>query len=144
VFVGAGFGGGDGGVEAVEDEEVAVGVVHGWEGGYALDVVERGEGVHLVVVEFVPGYVPAGVVLLDALVEVEGAEVVVDGGKAGHEGEVGAGDGEDEVGVGGVGEDDALDAVGGGLEGVFRVQDEVELLNGVRDDDGEDDCGCEQ
>jgi hypothetical protein len=56
--------------------------------------VEEGcEGVHLVVVELVPGRVPSGAVALDALVEVEGAEVVVDGRQAGHEGEVGAGDG---------------------------------------------------
>ena len=33
---------GDGWVEAVEDEEVAVGVVHGGEGGDALYVVEGG------------------------------------------------------------------------------------------------------
>ena len=35
--------------------------------------------------------------------ELHGAEVVADGAQAGHEGEVGAGDGEDEGVVGGVG-----------------------------------------
>ena len=51
---------GGGGVEAIEDEEVALGVVHSGEGGYALEVVSGGEGVHLVVVDLVPGDVPAG------------------------------------------------------------------------------------
>ena len=111
------------------------------EGGDALHVVERGKGVHLVVVQLVPGGVPAGAVLLDAVGELEGAEVVVDGREAGHEGEVGAGDGEDEVGVGLVRGDDALDALGGGLEGVVGVGDEVDLVECVGKDDEEDDGG---
>ena len=54
------------GVEAIEDEEVALGVVHGGEGGDALEVVHGGEGVHLVVVNLVPGDVPAGAISGDA------------------------------------------------------------------------------
>ena len=87
---------GGGGVEAVEDEEVALGIVHGGEGGDALKMIRGGEGVHLVVVDLVPGNVPAWMVGLDAHGEVHRAEVVADGGQAGHEGEIGAADGEDE------------------------------------------------
>ena len=114
------------GVEAVDDKQVAVGVVERGEGGDANGLVERRDGVGLVVVELVPGDVPAGVVFGDALIEIECAEVVVDGGQAGHEGEVGAGDGEDEMRVVGVGVDDALDGLCGGLELVGWVADEVE------------------
>ena len=77
---------GDGGVEAIEDEEVAFGVVQGRKGSDALEMIQRGEGVHLVVVDLVPGNVPAGVIGLDADGKVHGAEVVADGGEAGHEG----------------------------------------------------------
>ena len=45
--------------------------------------------------------------------------------------------------MGGVGKDDALDGVGGGEEGVVGVEDEIELGDGVRDGDGEDDDGGE-
>src|SRR6266550_3186727 len=100
---------GGGGVEAIEDEEVALGVVHSGEGGDALKMVGGGQGVHLVVVYLVPGDVPPGLVGLDANWKIHGAEVVADGGEAGHEGEVGAADGKDEGVVGGVGGDDAAD-----------------------------------
>ncbi len=130
---------GGGGVEAVEDEEVALGVVQGGEGGDALEMVHGGEGVHLVVVNLVPGDVPAGVVGLDADGEIHGAEVVADGGEAGHERELGAADGEDERVVGGVGGDDLVDLGGGAGEGVVGGADVVEGLAGVGDgDDGED------
>src|SRR5258708_30287171 len=109
---------GEGWVEAIEDEEVAVGVVEGGKGGDGLEVVHGGEGVHVVVVNLVPGDVPAGEVGLDADGEVHGAEVVADGGEAGHEGELGAADGEDEWVVGGVGGDDLMDLGGGAGEGV--------------------------
>ena len=79
---------GDGGIEAVEDEEVALGVVECREGGDALEMVHGGEGVHLVVFDLVPGDVPAGMVGLDADGQIHGAEVVADGGQAGHEGEL--------------------------------------------------------
>jgi hypothetical protein len=69
-----------GGVEAVEDEEIALGVVEGRESGDALQVVRGGEGVHLVVFDLIPGDVPAGAIGLDADGEVHGAEVVADGG----------------------------------------------------------------
>ena len=49
-----GFGGGRR-VETIEDEEIALGVVHGGESGDALELIERGEGVHFVVVDLVPG-----------------------------------------------------------------------------------------
>src|SRR5258708_31378936 len=104
---------GEGWVEAIEDEEVALGVVHGGKGGDALEVVHGGEGVHLVVVNLVPGDVPAGAVGLDADGEIHGAEVVADGGKSGHEGELRAADGEDERVVGGIGGDDVVDLGGG-------------------------------
>jgi len=107
-------------------------------------VVERGEGVHFVVVDPVPGQVPAGVVEGDAVGEFEGSEVVADGGEAGHEGEIGAGDGEDEGVVGGVGGDDAVDVGGGGGEGVFGVADEVEGVARIHEEDSderEDDGG---
>ena len=72
--------GGGCGVEAIEDEEVAIGVVHGGEGSDSLEVVAGGEGFHLVVFDLVPGHVPAGTVGADADVEVHGAKVVADGG----------------------------------------------------------------
>lgn len=75
-----------GGVETVEDKEVALGVVECGEGGDALEMVHGGEGVHLVVFDLVPDDVPAGAVGLDSNGEVHGAEVVADGGQAGHEG----------------------------------------------------------
>jgi hypothetical protein len=88
-------------------------------------VVHGGEGFHLVVVNLVPGDVPAGMVGLDANGKVHGAEVVADGGEAGHEGEVGAADGEDERVVGVVGCDDVVDLRGGAGEGVFGGADVV-------------------
>ena len=51
------------GVEAIDDEQVAVGVVERGEGGDADGAIERRDGVGLVVVELVPGDVPAGMVL---------------------------------------------------------------------------------
>jgi len=57
---------GSGGVKTIEDQEVALGVVEGGEGGDALKMVHGGEGVHLVVFDLVPGDVPAGAVSLDA------------------------------------------------------------------------------
>ena len=57
--------GGGCGVQAIEDEEVALGVVHGWKGGDALEVVDGGESFHLVVFNVIPGDVPAGVVGAD-------------------------------------------------------------------------------
>ena len=139
-------GGFDGVVEAVENEQVAVGVVHSREGGDALDVEERGHGVHFVVIEFVPGGVPAGVVLFDAVLEFKGAEVVADAVDAGHEGEVGAGDGEDERVVGGVAlevvGDVVVDLRGGADKGVLGMADEAEGLTGVGEGDGEEqNCG---
>ena len=122
-------------VEAVEDEEIALGIVHDVELGDALEVELGGEGLHLVVLDVVPGDEPAGAVGGDAVGELHGAEVVADGGQAGHEGEVGAGDGEDErvvVGVAAmVGVDDALDLVGGVDEGVLGCADVGEGLAGV-------------
>src|SRR5438874_2014827 len=88
-----GFGGGRR-VETIEDEEIALGVVHGGESGDALELIEGGEGVHFVVVDLIPGDVPAGAIGFDADGEIHGAEVVADGGQAGHEGELGAADGE--------------------------------------------------
>ncbi len=85
-------------------------------------MVEGREGVHFVVVDLVPGDVPAGAVGLDTDGEVHGAEVVADGGQAGHEGELGAADGEDERVVGAVGRDDVVDLGGGGGEGVVGVR----------------------
>jgi len=76
--------GGGGGVEAVEDEEIALRVVECWEGGDALEVIHGSENVHLVVFHLVPGDVPAGAVGLDSDREVHGAEVVADGRQAGH------------------------------------------------------------
>jgi hypothetical protein len=104
-------------------------------------VEEGGEGVHLVFVDLVPGDVPAGVVGLDADGEFHGAEVVADGGEAGHEGELGAADGEDEGVVGGVGRDDAADLRGRGGEGVVGCADVVEGLASVGDSDGGEDGG---
>jgi hypothetical protein len=72
-------------VEAVEDEEVAFGVVHGGERGDALEVVHGSESIHLVVVHLIPGDVPTGVVSPDADGEFHGAKVVADGRKASHE-----------------------------------------------------------
>ena len=128
---------GDGGIEAIEDEEVALGVIEGGEGGYSLEMVEGREGVHLVVIDLVPGDVPAGTVGLDADRELHGAEVVADGGQAGHEGELGAADREDERVVGGVGGDDLTDLRGRGGEGVVGGTDVLEGLAGV----GYDKCG---
>ena len=79
---------GSGGVETVEDEEIALGVVEGWKGGDALEVIAGRKDVHFVVFDLVPGDVPAGMIGLDADGEVGGAEIVADGGQAGHEGEV--------------------------------------------------------
>lgn len=142
-FVGSDLPGGLLGVEAVDDEQVAVGVVERGEGGDADGVVERRDVGGLVVVELVPGDVPAGVVFGDALIEIERAEVVVDGMQAGHERDVGAGDGEDEVRVVGVGVDDALDGLCGGFELVGGVAHEVELKERIGDDDRERDSGDE-
>lgn len=80
--------GSGGWVEAVEDEQVTFGVVHGGEGGDTLEVIEGGECVHLVVLDLIPGDVPAGVVGLDAVGQFHGAKVVADRGQAGHQGKV--------------------------------------------------------
>ena len=122
---------GDGWVETVENQEVALGIIESGKGGDPLQVVHGGEGFHLVVVDLVPGDVPAGMVGLDADGKVHGAEVVADGGKAGHEGELGAADREDERVVGGIGGDDAADLGGGASEGVVGGADVVEGLAGV-------------
>src|SRR6202034_2653079 len=52
------------GVEAVEDQQVAVGVTHRRKRRDAFDAVERSERIHLVVVEFVPCRIPAWAILL--------------------------------------------------------------------------------
>src|ERR1700677_4305360 len=70
---------GDGGIEAVEDEEVALGVVECGKGSVPLEVVHGGEGIHLVIFDLVPGDIPAGAVGLDADGKVCGTEVVADG-----------------------------------------------------------------
>src|ERR1700733_2825533 len=88
-----GGGRGDGRIQAVEDEEVALGVVEGGERGNAPEMVEGGEGFHLVVFDVVPGDVPAGAVGANAHGEVHGAEIVAYGGEASHEGEVRTADG---------------------------------------------------
>src|SRR5271163_4790846 len=64
----AGVRGCDGGgrVEAIEDKEIAVGIVKCGEGGYSLEMIKRGESVHFVVVDLVPGDVPAGAIGLNA------------------------------------------------------------------------------
>jgi len=130
---------GDGGIEAVEDEEVALGIVECGEGGDALEMVHGGKGVHLVVFNLVPGDVPAGMVGLDADGQVHGAEVVADGGQTGHERELRAADGKDERVMGGVRGDDLVDSVGGSGEGVVGGADVVEGLAGVGNgEDGED------
>ena len=51
---------GVGGCKAVEDEQVAVLIVHGGEGGDAFDVEVGREGVHLIVFDEVPRGVPTG------------------------------------------------------------------------------------
>lgn len=80
------MGGGDnGGIQTIKDHEVAIGVVHGRKSGDALDVKERREHVHLVVVDLVPGDVPAGPVLVDAVLQFECAEVVADAVDTGHQ-----------------------------------------------------------
>ena len=122
---------GRGGVEAVEDEEVALGVVHGGEGGDTAEMIEGGQGVHFIVVDLVPGDVPAGLVGADADGEVHGAEVVADAGEAGHEREIGAADGEDEGVVGAVSGDDVVDLGGGASEGVLGGADVVDGVAGV-------------
>src|ERR1700679_952169 len=94
--------GGGGGVEAIEDEQVALGVVEGRESSDSLEMVDGGEGVHFVVLDLVPGDVPAGTVGLAAYREFHGAEVVADGGQASHERKLRAADGENERVVGGV------------------------------------------
>ena len=132
---------GSGGVEAVEDEEVALGIVEGGKGRDALEMVHGGEGVHFVVFDLVPGDVPAGMVGLDADGEIGGAEVVADGGQAGHEGELRAADGEHERVVGGVGGDDLADLSGGAGEGVVGGADVVEGLAGVGDGESGEDGG---
>ena len=104
---------GGGGIEAIEDEEVALGVVECGEGGYSLKMVKGSEGVHLVVVNLVPGNVPAGAIGLDTNGQLHGAEVIADRRQAGHERELGAADGEDEWVVAAVGGDDLTDMVGG-------------------------------
>ena len=127
------------GVKAVENQFVAVGIVHGWKSCYAFQVVKRRHGVHLVVVDLVPGEVPAGAVLLDAVGQLERAEVVADAGQTGHEGEVRAGDGEHQWVVLGVRE-----AVVGNVvphlpgciqQRVLRVANEVEGLPRVGEGD---------
>ena len=84
------------GIETVDDEQIAFGVVECREGCNALEVIERGKRVHLVIVDLVPGDVPAGAVGLDANRQVHRAEVVADGGKTCHQGQLGAADREDE------------------------------------------------
>ncbi len=127
---------GRGGIEAVEDEKVGA-RGRPWPGRRRRGGGDTGgESVHLVVVDLVPGDVPAGLVGADADSEVHGAEVVADGGQAGHEGEVGAADGEDQGVVGVVGGDDVVDLRGGAGEGVLGRADVVEGLMGVGDDDG--------
>jgi hypothetical protein len=126
-------------IETVKDEEIAFGVIEGGKGGDALKVIHRGEGVHLVVLDLVPGDIPAGTIGLDTNGEVGGTEVVADGGQAGHKGELRAADGEDERVVCGVGGDDVADLGGGRGEGVVGGVDVVEGLAGVGDgEDGKD------
>lgn len=133
---------GGGGIETIEDKEVALGIVECGEGGDALEMVHGGEGVHLVVVDLVPGDIPAGMVGLDADREIHGTEVVADGRETGHKREVGAADGEDEGVVAGVGGDDAVDLGGGAGEGVVGSADVMDGLAGVGDgehgEDGDD------
>ncbi len=129
--VALGRGAGRGRIETVEDEEVALRVVKGREGGYSLEMVERSEGVHLVVIDLIPGNVPARVIGLDTEGEIHGAEVVTDRREAGHKRELGAADGEDERVVSGVGGDYLADLGGGGGEAVVGGADVVEGLMGV-------------
>src|SRR5580658_215118 len=123
--------GGGGGVETVEDEEVALGIVQSGESGDALEMIHGSEGVHLVVFDVVPGDIPAGAVGLDASSKIHGAKVIADGGETGHQGQVGAADREDEVVVGVVSGDDAMDLGGGDGEGVVGGVDIVEGLTRV-------------
>ena len=132
--------GGCGGIESIEDEEVSLGVVERGKGGDSLEMVRRAEGVHLVVFDLVPRDVPAGVVGLNADGEIHSAEVVADGGKAGHQGELRAADGEDERVVGGIRGDDVVDLSGGAGEGVVRSADVAEGLAGVGDGDESEDA----
>ena len=139
-LAGAAWSVGRGGVESVKDKEVAFGIVHRGKGGDATEMIEGGESVHLIVVDLIPGDVPARLVGANADGEIHGAEVVADAGKAGHEGEVGAADGEDEWVMGVVGGDDIVDLRGSVGEGVLRGAGVVEGLVGIEDnDDGE--CG---
>ena len=49
-LVGTDLGSPGGWVQAVEDQEIAVRVVHGGERGDTLDMVKRGKSIHLVVI----------------------------------------------------------------------------------------------
>jgi hypothetical protein len=122
---------GGGWVQAIEDEEIALGIVECGKGGYTLEMIERGEGVHFVVVDLVPGDIPARVIGLDTNGKIHGAEVIADRRQTGHERELGATDREDERVVTGVGGDDVTDLVGGTREGVVGGTDVVESLAGV-------------
>src|SRR5882757_1978963 len=76
----AGRSGRGGWVQTVEDEQIAVRVVHHGKGSDALEPVERGERFHFVVVDLVPCGVPAGVVCGDTDSEIHCSEVVADRG----------------------------------------------------------------
>lgn len=135
--------GGHCGIKSVEDEEIALGIVERRESRDALEVVLGSKGIHFFVFNLVPGDVPAGVVGLNSDRKIHGAEVVADGGQAGHEGELRAADGEDERIVGWVGGDDAMDLVGGVGEGVVGSADIVESLASVGDGEYGQDRHCD-
>jgi hypothetical protein len=72
-------------IEAVEDEQVAFGVVECREFGNALEMIEGSERVHFVVFNLVPGDIPARAIGLHADGKVHGTEIVADRGYTGHE-----------------------------------------------------------
>src|SRR5450756_743086 len=67
-----------GDIQTVEDQKIALGIVHHWELCNPLKVVERGKSVHFIVVHLVPGDEPTGVIGGNSGVEFHRAEVVAD------------------------------------------------------------------
>src|ERR1700754_3102922 len=67
-------------VEAVKNKQVTLRIVHSGKCRDTLEVIQRRERVHLVVINLVPGDIPAGPVRLNAHCQIHRAEVVADRG----------------------------------------------------------------